>query len=710
MSVIQTIRDKGAAIVIAVIALSLIGFLLMDAKSGSAKLFGGNNSTVVGEVNGRDIEYEEFIAKEKAMEQQYQNSGSAMRNQIRQNVWDQSVAEKLLEGEFEKLGFAFTPREMSSIMFSEDAPQTLKQAFANPETQQYDVTKAQQWWAEIRKSKDENQLNEVNTQIIDPMRLNTLYSKYASMISASVYTPSWMTSNETEETSGFSNISFVAILYSDISDSTVKVTDGDINDFLKKHKAQYKQEGGRMISYVTFSASPSAQDSAKTLQTVADLKPSLVSDTNAQIFVNRNSSATPFFNGYVPKSAMQMPNKDSIIALADGGVFGPYLDSKYYVIAKKTGTKMLPDSIKCRHILLGTNNPQTGQPLMADSVAKSKIDSIETAIKGGADFTALEAIYSTDQAAHKDKGVMNFDIMTIQGDGFAKEFGDFLLNDNGETRKVVKTQFGWHYIEILDKKNVQPAYKIAYMSREIVPSDETIQVANANATKLSGNARNSESFDKYVSANGLTKVTPPAIIKENDYQIGALQDARPIIRWAFDSKGGDVSEPFLVGSDYVVAIVTKKVSEGLPDAATARPMVEQLVMNRKKAVLIINKLSSATTLEAAAAAYNKPVQSAGADSTLTFKAAMINGIGNEPVFAGAAFNKEYQQKVSPALIGNNGVYVIKVNGFGTKPQDGEAIRTQLERKRAQLAQGIVGMSFNSLKNQANVNDRRSKFF
>ena len=150
---------------------------------------------------------------------------------------------------------------------------------------------------------------------------------------------------------------------------------------------------------------------------------------------------------------LQVPDKDSIIALPDGDVYGPYLDGKNYVLAKKISTKILPDSIKCRHILLGTNDPQTGQPLMPDSTAHRIADSVATAIKNGADFETLEAKYSTDKVAHNDKGVMTFDITTIQGDNFAKEFGDYLLNEKGETKKVVQTQFGWHYIEILEKKN-----------------------------------------------------------------------------------------------------------------------------------------------------------------------------------------------------------------------------------------------------------------
>lgn len=126
MQIIQSIRDKGAAIVIAVIALSLIGFILMDARQGSNRLF-GSNSTTIGKVNGESIEYHQFLDKVKLVEDQYGSKASGNQGyQIRQNVWDQMVAQILLEKEFDKLGLLMTPKELASIMFSDNAPQTLK--------------------------------------------------------------------------------------------------------------------------------------------------------------------------------------------------------------------------------------------------------------------------------------------------------------------------------------------------------------------------------------------------------------------------------------------------------------------------------------------------------------------------------------------------------------------------------------------------------
>src|SRR6185312_15416108 len=131
-----------------------------------------------------------------------------------------------------KLGITFTPDEMSSIMFSNDAPQQLKQAFTNKETGEYDIEQAKQWWAQIKKNKNEDQRNAIISEVIDPMRLNSLYTKYTSMISASIYQPKWLSKEMSEEKNQFANISYVAVPYTVVSDSSVKVTDNDIQNYL----------------------------------------------------------------------------------------------------------------------------------------------------------------------------------------------------------------------------------------------------------------------------------------------------------------------------------------------------------------------------------------------------------------------------------------------------------------------------------------------
>ena len=713
MQIIQKIRDKGAAIVIAVIALSLIGFILMDANLGASRN-GASSNSVLGEINGTAVDNNEYAAKIKQIEDQYGGriSGSQL-YQVRQSAWDQLVAEKILGAEFDKLGLVYSPKELTATILSEDAPPALKQAFSDPNTGVYDINKVQQWWQSAKKSKGD-QRDAVIAQIVDPLKLQSLYQKYNSLIAAGGYYPTWMKEKDAADANTFSSISFVNIPYSVIADSTVKVSDEEIVAFMNKKKSLYKQDGGRMISYVAFSADPSAADTSKTLELVGNLKSAFASDSNPATFVSRNMSSRRFEDAYIPKAKLPAAQKDTFAKLAVNEVFGPYLDGQEFVLAKLVATKVLPDSIKCRHILIGTTDRQTGASILDSAVAHKRADSIAAAIAAGGSFDELEAKFSSDQAAHKDKGVMTFDIATIQNrEGFAPEFGDFLLNEKGETKKTVRTNFGWHYIEILEKKNPSTSYKMAYIAKEILASDETVNSASLKASKLSAEARDIKAFDAYVKKNNLEnqKVDNPSLVKENDYTLGGLPDARQLIKWAFEAKEGDVSEPFSIGEQYVVAAVKKITPKGIPDAATGRPMVEPLVRNQKKAEQIKTKLGASPTLEAAAAAYSVQVQAAGADSSITFTSQLINGVGAEPKVIGAAFNKANQTKASEPIAANMGVFLVKVNALGTKPAGTpeEQAKTLQSRTRT-LAQQISSQFYESLRNMADIKDERSKIY
>jgi peptidyl-prolyl cis-trans isomerase D len=712
MQIIQNIRDKGTAIVITVIALSLIGFLLMDANTGSNNA-GASRSTVIGSVNGEDIDGEEFNKRVASAEEQNGGKTSGPESyRLRQGIWDQVVAEKIFMSEIEKVGITFSPEEMSSILYStEDAPQTLKQAFTDPKTGVYDVEKVREWWKQAKKGKPED-LSKLSEQVIEPMRITSLYTKYNSMITAGAYYPAWMQEMETAENSTFSNVTYTNIPYNVINDSAVKVTDEDINAYVSKRKKVFKQDAGRLISYVSFNANPSAADSIKTRDAIAALKADFLKDSSEKNFLARNVSTIPFYDGYVLKSKMQMAAKDSIAATATGSVFGPYLDGGNYVLAKVMATRTMPDSIKCRHILIKIADAQAGE-LRPDSVARKLIDSIKAAIAGGADFNEMVKKYSDDGGSKETKGEYKFSSTSQLVDSFYRT----VFYEPVGTKKIVKGQsggqqgyIGYHYIEVLEQWKQEAAYKVAYMAKDVVPSDETVNNANIQATKLAGSARTLKQLDDYVSKNGLIKVSNPALIKENDYMLGNLQNARDIIRWAFEAKQGEVSaEAFNLDNQYVVAVVEKVLEEGLPDAKTARPLAEAEVRNRKKADEIIKKLKAGTTPEEAAAVFGKTVETAGADSTLTFGANIMPGIGgSEPKLIGAAFNKEWQSKPSAPIAGTFGVYVLKVNGFGNKPAPSAEDAARMREQRLQSMKQQAGAWFNALKEQATIKDKHNK--
>ncbi len=81
--------------------------------------------------------------------------------------------------------------------------------------------------------------------------------------------------------------------------------------------------------------------------------------------------------------------------------------------------------------------------------------------------------------------------------------------------------------------------------------------------------------------------------------------------------------------------------EGTMTAAKARASVEPILRNRKKADLIIKKLGSPSTLEAASAAGGQPIRHV---DTVLFSSPGIPNLGQEPKVIGYSFNKELSGK------------------------------------------------------------------
>lgn len=709
MQIIQSIRDKGAAIVIVVIALSLIGFILMDAQQGSNNMF-SSLSSKVGKVNGEVIELGEYnkrVQEAEVMQEQRtgQRPSGQQSYQMRDQMWNQMVAEKIFFAETEKLGINFTPKELSSILLSNDPANPLMQerGMLDSITGKLDPAKAKEALSNIKKSKGA-QRDMINAQIVEPLRLSSTVAKYSGLLNASVYYPTWMKEKDAEESKKFATVSYVSIPYTDISDSTVKVTDADVMEYVNKHKDMFKQEEGRYISYISFSTLPAAEDSARTFNSLNELKASFQADSNARSFIARNGSEEEFKDEFVPKSKLPSAVADTLASLPTGAVYGPYLDKGRYVLAKMLGSKSLPDSVKARHILLGFNNPQTNQPLYDDSTAKKKADSIYNAILGGADFGLMAAMFSADGS--KDKGG---DLGTFGYGAMVPEFNDFCFNKPVGSKGVVRTQFGYHVIEVMSQKDFKSAYNIAMLARSIDPSDVTINKAQLEATKASAE-KSKDNLSKYAAKNGLRLTEVPTIVKEMDYTVGALQDARTLVRWAFEAKVGDVSEPFSLNDQYVVAVLDKKAAEGTQDAATARPGCEAVIRNQKKAAIILQKIGKNPTMESAAAAYNKTILQAGADSSLTYSSQFVNSIGVEPKIIGAAFRKDALNKVTGPIEGTSAVYMLRVDAYGTKPADTPEQAEQQATNRKNSMRGVINGWYESLRKLADISDNRAKYF
>jgi peptidyl-prolyl cis-trans isomerase D len=706
MSVIQKIRDKYAAVVIAVIALSLIAFIAMDAFVGRGRGLGSTSSTVIGKVNGEKIDRNEF-EKKITIQQSMGGAQGAPREQLIGNVWEQTVSEMVMNQEYEKLGLKFSGKELNETLFGANPPQWLSQQFTDPKTGMYNANEARAAIAQLKKRKD-NQATEMVQYALESTISQALRMKYMALLGNSTYVPKWYAEKSIADQNAIASFSYVSVPYSSISDSAVKVTDGDIEAYINNHKEAFKQdEPSRSVSYVAFSASPNAQDSATVLNQVNNLKHDFATTADAETYLGRVGTDNPYFNGYVLASKMQMPHADSIKALAPGQVFGPYLDGKNYTLAKMIDRRTMPDSVKVRHILIKTG--ERGQPTLPDSIAKKRIDSIANAIKGGADFNAMVVKYSDDEGSKNTKG--EYEFASQQFPNLSKEFAEVAFYGHTGDKKVVKVEnqgySGYHYIEVVDQKKIEPAYKIAYLAKSIDASQETINNANSVAAQFAATSRDKKQFSDNGNKQHLQVLTAPDI-KKNDFTIPGLGESRQFVRWVYENKTGDVSEPYEIGDRYVVAIITGSSDKGLMSVAQARPTAEPYVINEKKAQQIIaSKFKGGNTIEAVAQAAGQSVQRA---DSVSFAQAFIRNVGNEPKVSGAAFNKSLQGKVSEPIAGTTGVFVIKgelVSAVANTNMNVENLRKQLEMQEKQMG-GY--RSAEALRKAANVKDNRFDFY
>jgi len=706
MSVIQKIRDKYAALVIAIIALSLVGFILMDAFVGKSR--GSGAKTTIGEVNGDNISYIDFEKRLNMQQTLYAQQG-ANREQLIGSLWEQSVDEIVMSQEYKKLGLQFSAKELNDLLFGPNSPQWLKNEFTDKTTGELKVNEAKQYFAQMKKQADNANLDMFNEAYINPTINQALREKYMALLTQSTYVPKWMAEKSLADQNSITSFSFVSVPYATIVDSTIKVSDDEIKKYINDHQEEFKQEDEvRGISYVSFSANPTGSDSLAVYDQLNGLKNEFAIATDAQAFVNRVGSETAFLDAFVLGSKLMVPDADSIKTLADGQVFGPYPDSKNYTVAKMIGRRSIPDSVKVRHILIKTVT--SGQPAtITDSVAKLRIDSVANAAKSGADFNSLVLQYSDDEGSKNTKG--EYEFSSTQFPNLSKEFAEVAFYGNTGDKKVVKvenaTYSGYHYIEVLEHKNVGIGFKIAYLSKPVDASPGTINTAMSAASQFSAESRNQKQFEDNAAKKTLA-IQSATDVKPNDFTIPALGDNRQFVRWMYDNDLGDVSEPYELGDNYIVALITSTQKKGLMSVGRARLTAEPAVRNEKKAQQIIStKFKGSSTIDAVAQFAGQPVQNA---DSVNYAQPFIPNVGNEPKVIGAAFNKALINKVSTPIAGNTGVFVIKagtVSAISGNVANADELRKQMAMQQKQMG-GYQSMQ--ALKKAASITDSRADFY
>lgn len=703
MAVINSIR-KRSGLLIGTIGVAMVLFVGGDILNGNSNLL-NRQDTTVGEMAGEAISYAEF----EQMVQKVVGDQSLNQDQLagaRNRAWNRFIQNKILFREYDKLGLTVAPEELFDQIKNNRQNAVLLQYFTNPQTNQ--VYEQFQDPATGRLSSDRvmyyiknlmaSEQKDSWLPIEEAIRLDALSRKYTDLIKQGISGTSFDAKNKFVEDNQRVSVAWTGMSFNDISDDEITVEESDLKSYYNAHKSEkeFKQEETtRGAKVAIFEVKPSPEDFVTAENDLKQLIPTFSEIANDTLFVLQNSDDPQRSFRYVGRLELPIELDTMVFNAPKDSVFGPYLLQNGYNISKKIGTKWISDSVNARHILL-TLKPETDT-----AAAEAKIDSIKTAIQNGADFEEMAKTFSEDFGSSQKGG--NLDWFT-QG-RMVKEFNDACFDGKKGDMPIVKSQFGFHLIEILDKTVEKEKVLIANVVRYVQPSNATFDEVYNAASAFSINNNTLESFENGITKNELIQTNEYSTIGESDKTLGNLESPRTVIRWIYEAQIGEVSEPFELGNMFVVTAVTSVKDKGVLPLDEVRDLVETKVKNEKKGKIILEKMGNFSDVESAASNLGKQIETA---NDISFSMFAIPGIGPESKVMGTLFGLQ-EGASSQAIMGENGVYVVRLDQIGEAGESNDLSFSQDQIKRGYSSR-VDYEVFEALKGAANIEDNRSKFY
>ena len=702
MAILGQIRSRPW-LLMGMIALALLAFLVNPESLD--KVF-GKNPDVLGKVNGEKITREEyndqlFILQQQAEQQQQPKSG------LEEQAWQLLVQSKLVKQQFEKMGFEMTDDlfwnqiqydqmfAQNKQLFDEKGNFKLQELKKEIETLQNTNPEGYNQWLKTRKTIE--------------------YRIMARQVFANISTGITTGKKEAEELMKqrdmLADIDFVKVDYASyIQKNKIKVTTEDLKKYIDQHPVMFKTEPSRNLGIVFFPSQPSPADDAAVLKDITKIfsvgtdesggKENFMNTTNDSMFVMANSDV-PFNNQYVQANQMPQGLQGKIETAAIGQTFGPYKEQNLYVVSKLIDKKP-SDSTLSKHILIAYKGAERSTATRTKEQAKKIADSLMAVIKGNPAKFAEGLKLSDEPNAVERNGSVGW---TTPQSQFAPPYLAFLANNPKGATGLTETSFGYHIINVEDKKAGTMGYKVAHLVKAIKPSEATEAVVDKNSRRFIQQIQG-KSFNDFVN-----------IAKKSNYQYSNAKSAKrfdgqlqglgtdkdgEILAWAFDKKRekGD-SEIFTVDGtgDKIVVYLNGKQEKGLADPESVRDQIETVVMNKLAAKQISDKIGKAASLDQVAKTFATTKQSAQVNILNPSVAGAM-----EPKVAGAAFGVK-KGAISNPIEGGTGVYVLVKKNETMNKQPGDA--KQFTESVTQRNAGMFGQSWlKSLQDNADIDDYR----
>lgn len=719
MTALGKIRSKGILLII-IIGLGLFAFIAEEAFR-SCNGIKGQNSQQIGEVLGEKIYVQDF---QKLLEEYQDAMKLTMRtdnlsedqlNQLKDQVWQQLVSERVMKEDCKKLGLTVTEDELQNVL-NDGTNQLLTQTpFVNQQTGRFDVSILKQFIDAYRKAEASN-----NSQQLDQMRpaynywlfveknLRTqlLAQKYQSLLANCVLSNKVEAKMAFNEENEEAQIQLASIAYNTIKDADIKVTDEELKAKYEELKPAFRQQQEtRDVKMVDVQVKASATDRDQLQKDMAGYQKQLAEAADPTQVVSKSGSMIQYIGLPVSGKAFQqypdIASKIDSMAVGTTGVVENTKDNTYNIVRILSRTE-LPDSVEFRQIQVG------GKTLEA---ARASADSIQKALAAGGDFQAIAKRYGQDSTTTWFTGAMYEQASTMSQDN--RTYIEALLNGAvGSTQNIELTQ-GNVVIQVLNRKAMKSKAVAAVIKKEIRFSDNTYSKAyNRFSQFVTQSQASLADLQKHATKFGYT-VQDLNDFATSSHTVGNVGGSgiRDAIKWIFEAKEGQVSQLFEAGKEndhLLVLCMTKIHPQGYRpwDDAQVKEILKREVIRDKKAEMIMAKLKGVNSIAAAQAKGAK----VSTVNQITFAApAFIQATGAaEPALSGAVAATAQGKFCSAPVKGNAGVYVFQVVKKQMRPAKyNEEQQIQMCRQRAMQ---YMGNFMQDLVFGAGVVDNRYLFF
>ena len=699
MAIITKIRER-AGLAVGIVAVSLGLFVVgSDLLSSNSSIFAGKQ--IVGEIDGEDISLEDLQNEITRLEydffiQQGKNPDEQAMQSIREQAWNQLIFNKVYRQEAEEAGITVSDEEKVDMVQGENIHSAIKSTFVSQDTKEFDKSLVINFLKNIDKAQPQQKAAWYNFEAKLPD--DRLRTKYEALLTKTNYVTTAEAKREYESQTAKADFDFVYVPFATLPDSSIKVSDEELQDYLKRFQYKYKSQDTRTLDYVQFMIQPSGEDSSFFQEELARLKEEFLTAENDTVYAKSKTDGNEAFKsvslGDLPKDLSGNPD-----SLKKGQVYGPFLSGATYTLYK------LIDRVnegsyfaKASHILFKSSGPSD----TAKAGAKARAMAVLARIKKGESFEDMARQFGTDGTASQGG-----DLGWFGENRMVKPFETAVFNHAGRglINELVETDFGFHIVKVTEPKT-NLKFKVASIARNISAGDKTKEAIYREANEFKSKLTDLASLDTLARKSGkLVKLSANMLQKSSIY-VNDIPDARGLVIWAFadETKTGD-SRLYEFGDRYVVAMKKSETSEGDARLEDVKDILRVAAIKEKKASVMMAKLKGKTPRDMATA-YGAGALNSQA-SGITLSAANLADFGYDPVAVGKAMGMK-PNAVSKPFAGESGVGALMMTSFTPAPatKDYSSYKTQLEQKYVSRGQYYITEALKEIKK---VKDNRVKF-